>query len=199
MKKLLIDTVSSLQFQPGMLNESSYQENGRLVVPCILQKADEMNQNQRSYPKEVLVREANKYMKDFIKEGRGGGELDHPDTSVVSLRNASHRIIDLWWEGNTLKGKLEVSNTPNGHILENLLRDGWRVGISSRGLGSVKNVSEGNAEVQDDFELIAWDVVSNPSTYGAFLSAVNEGVDKENNDNNQKINELVGEILRYLS
>ena len=197
-KQLLIDWIGSMQFAPGILNESSYQQNGRLVVPCTLQRANAKNQNERNYPKHILVREANKYLNSFIKEGRAGGELDHPESSVVSLKNASHRIIDLWWEGNTLKGKLEVSNTPNGHILESLLKDGWKVGISSRGLGSVENTDKGNI-VQDDYELIAWDVVSNPSTHGAFLGAINENVEYTSEQmNDQKINQLIHDILKNI-
>jgi len=138
-----------------------------------LQRAEAKNQNGRIYPKEILMREANKYTSEFIKERRAMGELDHPDSSVVNLQNVSHNILEMHWKNNDLVGTVEVLSTPSGNILRELFKSGIKLGISSRGLGSIKQ--EGNEdEVQNDFELIAFDFVSNPSTHGAFLQPVHE-------------------------
>jgi hypothetical protein len=175
-KSLLIDTllfeVSQLQ-----INESMTDNNGRLVVSGVLQRAESKNQNGRLYPKDVLVREAKKYSKEFIGQKRAMGELDHPESAVVNLRNVSHNIKEMWWEGDNLLGKLEILSTPSGNILKELFKAGIKLGISSRGMGSVETVVEGGAqEVQKDFELIAFDFVSNPSTHGAFMHPMHESV-----------------------
>jgi hypothetical protein len=142
----------------------------RLVVKGILQRTGIKNQNGRVYPHEVLVREATKYEENFIKERRALGELDHPESSVVNLQNVSHNVVDMHWEGEDLIGTIEVLPTPNGNILRELFRANIRLGISSRGMGTVKKDMREQADmVQDDFELIAFDFVSNPSTRGAFM------------------------------
>ena len=175
MSKLLIET----RLFEGRVNEDS---SGRTIVKGILQRAEAPNQNERVYPKEILMREAKKY-ETLIKERRALGELDHPDSSVVNLNNASHNVLEMHWEGNDLLGTVEVLSTPAGNILKELFKSGIKLGISSRGLGSVKEIHEDDTvEVQPDFELIAFDFVSNPSTHGAFLSPTNEG----------KLNEGVG-------
>ena len=160
--------------------------NGRLIVKGVLQRAEAKNQNGRVYPRETLVREAKKYSEVQIKERRALGELDHPDSSVVNLNNVSHNILEMHWSGDDLEGTVEVLGTPAGNILKELFKSGIKLGISSRGLGSVKEIREDDGEdtveVQPDFELIAFDFVSNPSTHGAFLSPQNEG----------KLNESVG-------
>ena len=128
--------------------------------------------------------EAKKYTKEFINQRRAMGELDHPDSSVVNLQNVSHNIKDMNWEGDNLLGTVEVLGTPAGNILKELFKSNIKLGISSRGMGSVETVTEENGgesqEVQDDFELIAFDFVSNPSTHGAFMypRGMNESVDK---------------------
>lgn len=167
MKNLLVDTIL---FEPmaQQINEASG-ENGRIIVSGVLQRAEAKNQNGRVYPKKILMREAKKYLENQIKENRAMGELDHPDSSVINLKNVSHHIVSLHWKGDDLMGKVEILPTPSGNILRQLLGSGIRLGISSRGLGSVEEISEGTVQVQDDFELIGWDFVSNPSTHGAFM------------------------------
>ena len=115
------------------------------------------------------MREVKKYAETNIKENRALGELDHPDSSVINLRNVSHNVLGVDWKGNDVIGTVEILPTPSGNILKQLLGAGIRLGISSRGLGSVEEISESTVEVQEDFELIGWDFVSNPSTQGAFM------------------------------
>ena len=181
-KQVIVDYIP-FEVTPQQINESMSKNNGRLVVQGVLQRAEAKNQNGRIYPKETLMREADKYSKIQIKERRALGELDHPDSSVVNLNNVSHNVLEMHWKGNDLVGTVEVLGTPAGNILKELFKSGIKLGISSRGLGSVKELSENDTvEVQPDFELIAFDFVSNPSTHGAFLSPTNEG----------KLNEGVG-------
>jgi len=175
-KQLLVD-YTVFEVSPQAINESLTQNNGKLIVSGVLQRAEAKNQNGRVYPKETLMREAKKYANEFIQERRALGELDHPDSSVVNLNNVSHNVLDMNWKGNDLIGTVEVLSTPSGNILKELFKSGIRLGISSRGMGSVKEVMrEGDTtlQVQPDFELVAFDFVSNPSTHGAFLSPVNE-------------------------
>ena len=180
-KQLLVD-YTVFEVSPQAINESLTQNNGKLIVSGVLQRAEAKNQNERVYPKDVLMREAKKYANEFIAERRALGELDHPDSSVVNLNNVSHNVLEMSWKGDDLVGKVEVLGTPSGNILKELFKSGIRLGISSRGMGSVKEVMReaGNTlEVQPDFELIAFDFVSNPSTHGAFLSPVNEAKGKQ--------------------
>jgi hypothetical protein len=121
------------------------------------------------------MREAKKY-ETLIKERRALGELDHPESSVINLKNVSHNIKEIFWNGDDLMGVVEVLPTPSGNILKELLRAGILLGISSRGMGSVKPIGENKVEVGNDFELIGWDFVSNPSTHGAFMTPMNESV-----------------------
>jgi len=184
MKQLLVDTML-FSVTPRQLNESIAKNDGKVIVSGVLQRAEAKNQNGRVYPKEILVREVKKYKSNQIRENRALGELDHPESSVINLRNVSHNVLDCDWQGNDLVGKVEILPTPSGNILKNLLGAGIRLGISSRGLGSVKEINESTVEVQDDFELIGWDFVSNPSTHGAFMypagggQVVGEGLIKE--------------------
>lgn len=174
-KKLIVDYIT-FNVTPEQINESMEKNNGRLMVKGVLQRAEAKNQNGRVYPRNVLMREAKKYSDINIKERRALGELDHPDSSVVNLNNVSHNITEMHWQDNDLVGTVEVLSTPSGNILKELFKCGIKLGISSRGLGSVKELGEGKVEVQDDFELIAFDFVSNPSTQGAFLAPVNESI-----------------------
>ena len=173
MKNLLIETT----LFEGKLNEDS---SGRTLVKGILQRAVAENQNGRIYPKEILMREAKKY-EVLIKERRALGELDHPDSGIINLKNVSHNVKEIHWEGDDLCGTVEILPTPSGNILKELLRAGILLGISSRGMGSVVNMGEGKVKVGDDFELIGWDFVSNPSTHGAFMTPVtmNESVNRQ--------------------
>jgi len=180
MRNLIVDYIP-FELSPQQIQESLKENNGKLVVKGVLQRADAKNQNGRIYPREVLVRESKKYSENFIKQSRALGELDHPDSSVVNLTNVSHNITEMHFEGDNLLGTVEILTTPSGNILKELFKNGIKLGISSRGLGSVEVVRESNGDqvskVGDDFELIAFDFVSNPSTHGAFLYPMNESVD----------------------
>ena len=182
MKQLLVDYLP-FEVKPEQIIESMKDNHGRLVVRGVLQRAESKNQNGRIYPREVLMREAKKYAKEFIGQNRAMGELDHPESSVVNLANVSHNIKEMHWEGDNLLGTVEVLGTPSGNILTELFKSGIKLGISSRGMGSVETVSEAgdepSQEVQPDFELIAFDFVSNPSTHGAFMYPMKESVNKE--------------------
>ena len=196
-KNLLVDYIT-FDISLEQINESMEKNNGRLMVKGVLQRADAKNQNGRVYPKDILIREAKKYSDINIKERRALGELDHPDSSIVNLNNVSHNITEMHWDGNDLVGTVEILSTPSGNILKELFKCGIKLGISSRGLGSVKTLGEGEVEVQPDFELIAFDFVSNPSTHGAFLrpSNMNESVDKTIKVNKyENVNRLITDIL----
>ena len=147
--------------------EEQKRTGGPMLMKGILQKSETVNQNGRIYPKVILEREIRNYQK-FIKENRALGELDHPDSSVVELKNASHMVREAYMEGNVVYGTVEILNTPSGQILQSLVESGVTLGISSRGVGST--VPQGQYQmVQDDFQLICWDFVSEPSTPGAFM------------------------------
>jgi len=156
-----------------LLVEASIKENKSLNVKGVIQRAEAKNQNGRVYPREILEREVKKYIDGPVKENRALGELDHPESSVINLNNVSHNIKRVWWDGDDVMGEVEILSTPAGNILKELFRNGITVGISSRGMGSVKeNYGDGTVEVQDDFELLCWDFVSTPSTHGAFMTPV---------------------------
>lgn len=142
--------------------------NGVLYLSGRIQAADTPNGNGRVYPKKVLEKEIKNYMR-IVKDNRATGELDHPDDAVVNLKNVSHMMVDVWWQGNDVMGKLKVLDTPSGRILKDLNAAGVKLGISSRGLGSVKESAGGNAIVEEDFQLICFDIVSEPSTPNAFV------------------------------
>jgi hypothetical protein len=166
-------------------------ENNAVYLSGVMQRCDEKNGNGRIYPGKILRREVQNYM-DVVKENRGCGELDHPEDSVVNLKNASHMVKSLWWEGNDLLGKIKVLSTPAGKILESLINDGVKLGISSRGLGSVSESNQGTI-VEDDFQLICFDIVSEPSTQGAFMM-MNESKTKSFTKKD-KINNLLNNII----
>ena len=171
MKSLIIET----NLFEGKVNEDS---SGRTLVKGILQRSGAENQNGRVYPREVLEREIDKYQ-TLVKERRALGELDHPDSSVINLKNVSHNIKEVHWEGNDVIGTVEILPTPSGNILKELLRAGILLGISSRGMGSTQPIKDNKLLVGEDFELIGWDFVSNPSTHGAFMTPMNESVVKK--------------------
>ena len=201
MKQLIVDYIP-FEVSPEQINESMKSNNGKLIVRGVLQRAEAKNQNGRVYPREILQREAKEYDTNFIRQKRALGELDHPDSSVVNLQNVSHNVKEMHWEGDNLLGTVEVVGTPAGNILKELFKAGIKLGISSRGMGSVETVYEGPdkgaQKVGDDFELIAFDFVSNPSTHGAFLHPVNEGVVKENVSCDKwcKAEDIIHSILR---
>ena len=153
------------------LAEQAVKENKPLIVSGVIQRAEAKNQNERVYPRDVLEREVQNYIDGPIKDRRAMGELDHPESSVVNLQNVSHNIKKCWWEGDDVMGEFEILDTPAGKILKALFAAGLMLGVSSRGMGSVEeNLNEGTLEVQDDFELVCWDFVSNPSTHGAYVA-----------------------------
>jgi len=177
MAKQVIVSTRPFEFTREQISESMTENDGRLIVRGVLQKAREQNQNGRVYTRELLERESGKYQ-ELIDDKRALGELDHPDSAVVNLQNVSHNVKKMWWEGDSLLGDVEVLGTPAGNILKELFKSGITLGISSRGMGTTRE-SEGKTLVNDDFELVAFDFVSNPSTRGAFLEPVNlsESVD----------------------
>ena len=198
-RQLLVD-VRPFNISTDKINESISENNGKLVVKGVLQRAESKNQNGRVYPREVLLKEVAKYLENQVTERRALGELDHPESAVVNLNNASHNIIEMHWDGDDLMGTVEVLSTPAGNILKELFKSGIKLGISSRGLGSVETIKEDEqgeedtVEVQPDFELIAFDFVSNPSTQGAFMRPVNESVKPKTPENN--IERIINSIMR---
>ena len=200
-KQLLVD-VRPFDVSADKINESISENDGKLVVKGVLQRAESKNQNGRVYPREILLKEVAKYLENQVTERRALGELDHPESSVVNLNNASHNIVEMHWDGDDLMGTVEVLSTPSGNILKELFKSGIKLGISSRGLGSVEPIQEDEqgegeedtVEVQPDFELIAFDFVSNPSTHGAFMRPVNESVKQQTPENN--IERIVNSIMR---
>ena len=199
MKQLIVDYIP-FEILPEQISESMKENNGKLIVRGVLQRADTKNQNGRIYPKEILMREAKKYFKNFIHQKRAMGELDHPESSVVNLSNVSHNITEMNWNGDDLVGTVEVLGTPAGNILKELFKSGIKLGISSRGMGSVEtmNEDEESQEVQDDFELIAFDFVSNPSTHGAFMYPMYENVNHSlvRDTKYGKVEAVINDILR---
>ena len=162
----LITEWVNFEYDPKLIKEQ-IEAGEPLMMKGILQKAETLNQNGRIYPRAILEREIRNYQK-FIRENRALGELDHPDSSVVELKNASHTVREAYMEGDIVYGTVEILNTPSGKILQSLVESGITLGISSRGVGSTR--SKGDMQiVQDDFQLICWDFVSEPSTPGAFM------------------------------
>jgi hypothetical protein len=196
----LIKSWQPFEYSKDLINESRIQNNGKIILKGILQKANVLNQNGRIYPKEILEREVRNYQK-FINENRALGECDHPDSSVVNLKNASHIIREAYMDGDICYGTVELLNTPSGKILQSLVESNITLGISSRGLGSTSD--EGDYQVvQDDFQLICWDFVSEPSTPGAFM--MKESLDRksalrllENFTKSDKIHRAITEIIGW--
>ena len=191
----------SLLIEYALFTPKSVLTEGRgdrnLMVEGVIQRADSKNQNGRVYPKDILQREVEKYVQGPISENRALGELDHPESMVINLKNVSHNIKKLWWNGDDLMGKVEVLPTPSGNILKELFLNKITVGISSRGMGSVQPLGEGTVEVQDDFELLCWDFVSTPSTQGAFMTptGLSEGYNPQNENRYTKINSIISDII----
>lgn len=189
--------------KPELVKEAIDANSGKLIVSGVLQRANAKNQNGRIYKRPILEREINRYTQNEISQRRALGELDHSDTSIVNLKNVSHNILECWWDGDDLCGKIEILNTPAGNILKELFKAGITVGISSRGMGSVKPLSEGDEtmEVQSDFELVTFDFVSNPSTHGAFMKPVAESISESvvSHKKNSDVDNLLRDILCEMS
>ena len=188
------------EYRPFKVNkqlvEQSIKENKPLRVSGIIQRAETKNQNERVYPKEILMREIKKYIDGPVKERRALGELDHPESSVINLQNVSHNIVEIKVKGNDVYGTFEILSTPAGNILKELFRNGITVGVSSRGMGSVEErINEGTVEVQDDFELLCWDFVSTPSTHGAYVAPVGLNENKLPIYKYTKVNNIIRDII----
>ena len=173
--------------------EKRYVADGGMILSGIMQMTETQNGNGRVYPHNTMVREIKNYQK-LVKERRALGELDHPDDSVINLKNASHMVTEIWMEGKNVMGKIKVLETPSGKILKELVNGGVTVGVSSRGMGSVRE-EKGQTMVEDDFQLICFDMVSEPSTPGAFM--MREAKEFNNNvfTKADKINRLLNEVL----
>lgn len=169
-KELLIEHAL---FTPiSSLNESARSANGNMIVSGQVQACDKPNANKRIYPYETLYKQVEKYIDGPIREKRALGELDHPESAVINLKNVSHNIVKLWWNGKDLYGTVEILPTPSGNILKQLFQNGITVGISSRAMGSTTPIGEGLVQVEEDLEIICWDFVSQPSTFGAYMKPV---------------------------
>ena len=193
-KKYVLQEFMNLDYSDDLLTEEERQGNKEgihLVVAGKIQCAEAQNGNGRIYPKPILEREVKNYTK-LVKEGRAIGELDHPDSSVVELKNASHVMTEVWWKGNDVMGKMKILNTPAGQIAKQLVEGGVQLGISSRGLGSTRQEG-GVTMVEDDFQLLCFDLVSEPSTTGAFLVA--ESKIKTHLTKADRINRALNDVL----
>ena len=178
--------------------ENSIRDNKPLIVSGVIQRAEVENQNGRIYPREILLREIKKYNEGPIKERRALGELDHPESSVINLQNVSHNVKEVKVDGNDVHVVVEIISTPAGNILKELFRNGITVGISSRGMGSVKeNVSENTVTVQEDFELLCFDFVSTPSTHGAYMTPMGRALQEIKTPTYQynKVNNIIRDII----
>ena len=193
----LLNSYEVFDYTPDMIKESRDRNNGKGVMKGILQKADTLNQNGRIYPMAVLEREVRNYQK-FIAENRALGELDHPDSSVVNLKNVSHVIKEAYLDRGVVYGTVELLDTPSGKILQSLVESGVKLGISSRGVGSVKKQGDYHV-VQDDFQLICWDYVSEPSTPGAFMlpegRTINSNELRNIFNKSDRIDRIINDIL----
>ena len=190
-KKLLIET-HAIKVSSSQLTESINKENGNLIVEGVLATAEVKNGNGRYYKKELWDREMEKY-DQLVKERRSMGELDHPESTVINLKNVSHIVTGYNWDGDQLMGKIEILPTPSGNILKELIKNGITVGVSSRGMGSLEQ-NGSVMEVQDDFELLCWDFVSTPSNPGSFMSVLQEGKETVTYDYTN-VNKIIHEIL----
>lgn len=199
MRQLPLREYLPFNYNLSHINESF--NKGKFIVEGVIQRAESKNQNGRIYPKPILEREINNYIQHEVAEKRALGELDHPESDVVNLRNVSHNILDIYWKGNDVYGRIEILNTPSGNILKELFRSGITLGISSRGLGSVNQIDESTSEVQPDFQLVCWDFVSNPSTQGAYMypSNIQESVNLKIDNNINYAHSLVKDIICELS
>jgi len=193
MKQVLIETIP-FSVSPVQLNEGMKAPSGNPLVEGILATAEVKNGNGRYYPKELWQREIEKYSQ-IIKENRATGELDHPESSIISLKNVSHIIREVYWKGDKVIGRIEILPTVSGNILKALIENNVQVGVSSRGMGSLKEINEGTLEVQDDFELLCWDFVSTPSNPGSYMQLVREGLEPSKTNKYDKVNSIITEIL----
>jgi len=174
-------------------DEKRYVAGGGMILSGIMQKADTVNGNGRIYPHKVLMKEVENYGK-LVKDRRALGELDHPEDSVINLKNASHLVTEIWWRDTDVMGKVKVLDTPSGKVLQELVKSGVSLGISSRGMGSVRE-DQSQTIVEDDFQLICFDFVSEPSTPGAFMMKEAREYQNKVFTKADRINRLLNEVL----
>jgi len=193
MSKMILTEWFEISVDEKLLREQDREDikSGKTIMVGVMQKCNAENGNGRVYPRGVLQREIKNYDK-LVRERRALGELDHPDSSVIELKNASHLVTDIWWDGDAVMGKIEVLDTPSGQTLKSLADAKIKLGISSRGLGTT-NESQGQTIVNDDFQLICFDIVSEPSTTGAFMMA--EGKKPNIITKADRINRALNDIL----
>jgi len=173
--------------------EKRYVAGGGMILSGIMQKADAVNGNGRVYPHKVLMKEVENYSK-LVNDRRALGELDHPEDSVINLKNASHLVTEIWWNQKDVMGKVKVLDTPSGKVLQELVKSGVSLGISSRGMGSVRE-DQSQTIVEDDFQLICFDFVSEPSTPGAFMMKEAREYQNKVFTKADRINRLLNEVL----
>ena len=197
-KEVLIEY---LPFQPlpKQLNEARVNPRAPFLVSGKVQAANKPNANHRIYDYDTLAKQVQLYIDGPVAEKRALGELDHPESSVINLKNVCHNITKLWWQDKDLYGEFEILDTPSGNILKQLFLAGINVGVSSRAMGSVTPIGEGLVQVEDDLELICWDFVSTPSTFGAYVKPVS-GLHESYNpakgyNKNDSINKLISDII----
>lgn len=169
MKNLLVE-YNVIEYGKELLIEAADFTKPLVLKNVLLQRAETKNQNGRIYPQEVLMREAGIYKENFVAQRRALGELDHPESPVVNLKNVCCNVTEIWFEGQDVRGNIEILSTPSGNIVRELIKNNIKLGVSSRGMGSVRQVGESTVEVQNDFSLVCFDIVSNPSTHGAFIN-----------------------------
>jgi hypothetical protein len=195
-KQLLIEY--SLFKPTSTINESYGSNKGNMIVSGLVQACDKPNQNKRIYPYRTLYEQVEKYINGPIRENRALGELDHPESQVINLKNVSHNIKRLYWKGKDLHGDIEILPTPSGNIVKELFKNNIVIGISSRAMGSTTPIGEGLVQVEDDLDLICWDFVSTPSTFGAYMiptSGINESYQRKIENKYFKINKIMSDII----
>lgn len=195
-EKKLLTTFESLELDIKTIKENREINGGKIVLRGVMQRADAVNQNGRIYPRAILEREVENYQK-FVRERRALGELDHPTASVVNLQNASHIVTEIRWEGDTVVGSIELLSTPMGKIAQSLIEDGVKLGISSRGVGSTRQQGDYDM-VEDDFMLLCFDLVSEPSTSGAFMLKENKVLDSRVHlSKTDRIDRVLTDLLHF--
>jgi len=194
-EKFVLTEFLELSNDSSLLTEAEKQkvnEGEEFILAGVMQRADAENGNGRIYPLDILEREVENYKK-LVRDSRALGELDHPDSPVIELKNASHMVTYIEMRGRDVVGKIRVLDTPAGKVAKELLRGGVKLGISSRGLGSTKQ-QNGKTMVQEDFQLVCFDLVSEPSTTGAFM--LKEGIQPNLFTKADRINRILNSIIK---
>ena len=202
-KKLIIDTIPFEILPQSLKQNLNMQSNDKVRLTGIIQRANQRNKNGRVYPKQILQRQMQR-LEPLIKKRALTGQLDHPESSIIALQKVCMILTQYWWKGDQLYGTIQLtSNSPGQNVKRLILKDNVTVGISSRGMGSTRTTEQGQV-IQDDFQLITFDIVSQPSTIGAWLyqNNVNQNYQKNNNKKknkdifyNNKINDIVNSII----